>query len=130
MESTSASTLGWAAFMFLISSTPDPPAIEMSTITISGLTLPINCSALGALSASPQTWRSDCWLIKVASHSRTRGWSSTSNTLAFSAIRLGYNAAAGQFASHTRAARDLARDVERRADDAGTVRHGSQAHPG
>src|SRR5208283_5039635 len=38
-------------------------------------------NACGSLAASPQIWRSACWLIKFTSPSRTSGWSSTSSTL-------------------------------------------------
>ncbi len=48
-------TLGWLALIFLISSIPEPPSIEMSTMAMSGFATPINCNAFGALSASPQT---------------------------------------------------------------------------
>src|SRR5580704_13721000 len=128
MESTITITAGWLALTFLMSSIPEPPSIEMSTMATWGFTAPIICNALGALSASPQTWRSGCWFINVASHSRTNGWSSTNRILTFCAMSCRRNAAGRQFAGDARPARQQALDLEDRADDAGPVGHGAQAH--
>src|SRR5580698_1539005 len=113
-----------------MSSMPEPPSIEMSTMAMAGFNDPIICNALGALSASPQTWRSGCWFMRVASHSRTKGWSSTSRILVFWAMDFRRDDARRQLARDARPACQHALDLEGCADDAGPVGHGAQAHAG
>src|SRR5277367_3740447 len=113
-----------------MSSMPEPPSIEISTMAMAGFIAPIICNALGALSASPQTWRSACWFMRVASHSRTKGWSSTNRILVFCGMGFRRNDACRQFADDARPACQQALDFEGSADDAGPVGHGAQPHAG
>src|SRR5208282_2812534 len=129
MESTSTAVSNWLALMFLISSMPEPLASEMSTIAMSGLMDSTSRNASGALSVSPQIWKSGRWLIKLVSHSRTSGWSSTSRILILCAMSFSSGHTAGRkFTGDARAGSGQTPNVEGRADHVGTVGHDAQSH--
>src|ERR1700722_148771 len=66
--------------------------------------------------------------MRVASHSRTSGWSSTRKTLALSIMGFPRKAAFKPLATDACPVRGQALNVEFCSDDTGTVGHNSQAH--
>src|SRR3984957_20547545 len=81
MDSTRTAVPGERARIAFISSIPEPSLSERSTIAASAFVWQIPSSASAAVSASPQILISGTRLIRPASPSRSRGWSSTRNTL-------------------------------------------------
>src|ERR1039458_1476893 len=124
MERASIATVGCMALMLLINSRPDPFSSERSTTATSGFIVPMISNACGSLAASPQTSKSGCWLIRLATPSRTSGWSSTSRILIFGGIFSVQQTR--QRASDSSAARGQPFDVESGANQIRAVSHGAQ----